>query len=229
MTEQENKLAVLEQVDKLLAEIKTIDDARHMMARAEAARAYAKEAKMGFVVQNTAAEVKIRTIREGGRVLTEMQNRGELAKREDGINQWVAGESRPLTLKDLDLTSSDADAWFSIYRLSPHVFEKGIDEFWANEQELTTWGFYRWGKSYGKAPAQEKRQLTNATAFKDIQQAITLIRDRIQFIKSSTNNGGGKEAKYYLRSVIHTLTEIAVGLVKEGYDYNTGDQVTDKA
>lgn len=234
MTEQLNKLTVLDEASKLLAEIKTVDDARHLMGRAEAARAYAKEIKMGFDVQNTAAEIKIRAQREAGRVLDEMKKRGELYDAQDQSRFNGIQNSRSTGvyfLDDLNITKHDSEQWQFFYRMPNHVFEEGIELSWqpdesGRQRELTTWGMFSWGKSYGKAPAQEKRQLTNATAFKEIQKRLLEVNDNINFIKASSNNGGGKEARHYLQAVDRLLIDLHNDLVRSGFGYEPAPEIT---
>lgn len=223
----DNKLAILEQADKLLAEIKTVDDARHLMARAEAARAYAKEIKMGFEVQNTAAEIKLRAQRAAGGVIYEMKKRGEYYDREKTGDVKAAKLHGVLFCADLGINQKESEFWQAIYRMPQHIFEQGISQSWqpdekGRQRELTTWGLYQWGKSYGKQPTETKKVMTPAKAFDELKQAIQTIKDNIAYLESSKQNGGGE--KYYLTWVVRALTEIAVYLAKKGYGNEPDEQ-----
>jgi hypothetical protein len=214
----ENRLAILEQADKLLAEIKTVDDARHLMARAEAARAYAKEIKMGFEVQNTAAEIKLRAQRAAGGVLDEMKKRGEYY--DNRSTGYQNGRSLGVLFNDdLGISSHDSTEWQYFYRLPQHVFEEGIAQSWQPDEngrrrELTTWGLYTWAKSYGKKPTETKKVMTPLAAYEEIKKAVQVIRDNIAYLETGNNVIPGK---YYLTWIVRVLTEIAVSLVKKGY------------
>lgn len=218
----ENRLAILEQADKLLAEIKTVDDARHLMARAEAARAYAKEIKMGFEVQNTAAEIKLRAQRAAGGVLDDMKKRGELYS---GHNRAEHGNR--LSLDVIGIAEKESEIWQYLYRIPQHVFEEGIAQSWQPDEkgiqrELTTWGLFRWGKSYGKQPTETKKVMTPLAAYEEIKKAVQVIRDNITYLESAKQNGGGE--KHYLVWVVRILTEIAVSLTRKGYGYDPNSE-----
>jgi len=55
-----NALAKLDRATQMLAEAKSLDEVKHIMDIAEAARTYARAAKLGLEAQNHAAEVVLR-------------------------------------------------------------------------------------------------------------------------------------------------------------------------
>jgi hypothetical protein len=54
-----SQLAKLETASRMLAEIKTVRDARNVVSSAEAVRVYARKARLGLEAENQAAEIKI--------------------------------------------------------------------------------------------------------------------------------------------------------------------------
>jgi protein gp37 len=68
-----DKLAVLSDVDRRLAEVQTIDEAKSIRDQAEAVRVYARSAKKGLTIQNRAAMVKILAEQRAGNLLKRME------------------------------------------------------------------------------------------------------------------------------------------------------------
>jgi len=62
----------LDNTVRMLAEIRTIDDAKQLIDLAEAARYYAQRAELGLEAQNHAAEIKLRAQRRAGEILETM-------------------------------------------------------------------------------------------------------------------------------------------------------------
>src|SRR2546430_2275923 len=68
-------LARLETARRLLAEVRSVDDvddAKAIHDFAEAARVYARQARMGLEAQNDAAEIRLRAERKLGELLASM-------------------------------------------------------------------------------------------------------------------------------------------------------------
>lgn len=69
----EDKLAVLTAIDRQLARVVTVDEAKEIRDKAEAIRVYAKSARLGLGIQNEAARVKIRAEQRAGEMLKLIQ------------------------------------------------------------------------------------------------------------------------------------------------------------
>ena len=69
---QPDKLVVLTEVERRLAEIRTVDEAKHIRDMAEGARVYARSAQLGLEIQNHAAFVKLQAERKAGDLLAKM-------------------------------------------------------------------------------------------------------------------------------------------------------------
>lgn len=69
MTTPTNSLIVLGNIERRLAAIATVDEAKALRDQAEAIRVYAKKVKAGLGVQNRAAAIKLLAERRGGQLL----------------------------------------------------------------------------------------------------------------------------------------------------------------
>ena len=68
-----NKLAVLSEVEKMLASVQTIDEAKSIRDQAEAIRVYAKSSKKGLGIQNRAAAIKIFAEQRAGELIAKIE------------------------------------------------------------------------------------------------------------------------------------------------------------
>jgi len=69
-----NALAKLDKATQMLAEAKNLDEVKNIMDIAEAARTYARAAKLGLEAYNHAAEVKARAERKAGEFLKQLDH-----------------------------------------------------------------------------------------------------------------------------------------------------------
>ena len=82
-----NALAKLDGATRALAEARTLEEVSHIRDIAEAARTYARAAKLGLEAQNHATEIKLRAERKAGELLGEL-DRGK--PNPNGTNQHTA-------------------------------------------------------------------------------------------------------------------------------------------
>ena len=81
-TPSSSPLARLETARRLLAEVRSVDDAKAIHDFAEAARVYARQARLGLEAQNDAAEIRLRAERKLGELLAALpkQDGGDPAR-----------------------------------------------------------------------------------------------------------------------------------------------------
>jgi hypothetical protein len=85
------------------AEAKTLDEIKAIRDKAEAARTYVKAAQLGLVLQNLAAEVKLRAERKVGKFLANLALRGG--------DRRSKAQGATLKLQDLGITRDQSRRW----------------------------------------------------------------------------------------------------------------------
>ena len=124
-----NALTKLDKATQMLAEVRTVDDAKGIIDLAEAARVYARQVDLGLEAQNHAAEIKIRAQRKAGEILLKM---------EKATNKPKSQPAKLEQYKEIDITPSDASRWQQIASVPEATFEAFIAETKGEEKELTT-------------------------------------------------------------------------------------------
>src|SRR6266567_2390642 len=135
-------LARLETARRLLAEVRSVDDAKAIHDFAEAARVYARQARLGLEAQNDAAEVKLRAERRLGELIATLpkQDGGDAAQ----ARSQHATELPP-RLDELGISKSQSSRCQTIAAVPEPVFEQyvtGVREQGRadGKTELTTTG-----------------------------------------------------------------------------------------
>lgn len=136
-----NALAKLDKATQMLAEAKSLDEVKNIMDIAEAARTYARAAKLGLEAQNHAAEIKLRSERKAGEMLLQIDAQG---KRKDIT---FSNDDRKLSKRELlaeeEIPEATGYRWQSVANIPEQVFEHHIAEIQETGQELTTSGLLR--------------------------------------------------------------------------------------
>ena len=144
----DNALTKLDQATRMLAEVKTIDDAKKIVNLAEAARVYAREVELGLEAQNHAAEIKLRAQRRGGEILAKMDADGKRETRGGDRKSKSQDDTLiPPTLDDLGISKADSSRWQQIAQLPADQFEAVIAETMGADKELTTAAMLREAQS----------------------------------------------------------------------------------
>jgi phage N-6-adenine-methyltransferase len=138
-----NALAKLDKATQMLAEAKTLDEVKGIMDVAEAARTYAKAARLGLEAQNHAAEVKLRAERKAGDMLARLER--EPGKRTDKQpdTSMVQGSEYREVLDEQEIPNTTAHRWQEIYNIPDKKFEQHIAEVIETGGELTTAGLLK--------------------------------------------------------------------------------------
>jgi len=128
------ELAILDQASKMLAEVSTIEDIKEVRDMAEAARTFAKAAKLGLELQNKATEVKLRAERKAGTVLSKLNLHGGDRKSK--------GRQSNLTLDELGVSRNQSKRWQLAASIPPIDFERFME--WKKDvgEEITSSGLY---------------------------------------------------------------------------------------
>jgi site-specific DNA-methyltransferase (adenine-specific) len=112
----------LETARQLLAEVRSVDDARAIRDVAEAARVYARQARLGLEAQNDAAEIKLRAERKLGELLAEQEKHpgGNINRSQPATGSPV----EPARLRDLGISKSQSSRWQAIAAVPEPVFDQ---------------------------------------------------------------------------------------------------------
>ena len=119
-------LAKLSAATYALAEAKTLDDVKRIIDIAEAARTYAKAAKLGLEAANHAAEVKLRAERKAGELLQQLERAPGPGRGNTEEKIFQAGKSFPeseyrAVLTDSDIAPTTAHRWQSLDPTKGHL------------------------------------------------------------------------------------------------------------
>jgi len=159
-----NNLIVLgnwEKAKQAIIECKSIDELKQIRDKAEALRAYAKQAKESLEVQNNIAEIKSRCERKMGEFSKELPvNIGKFnqhsASSHDGTKQNI--------LKQAGI--KHYERYEAIANLPEDVFEEHIRSVKESNVELTTIGLIKVARDYQKI--KKRTTLAEAGALKEI-------------------------------------------------------------
>jgi len=132
-----------EKAKQAIAECKSIDELKVIRDKAEALRAYAKQAQESLEVQNNVAEIKIRCERKIGEFSKELPR--EQGKRTD---LTLSHDGKKSILKDIGI--KHFERYESIANLPEKEFENHIKVVKKSNEELTTVGLIRLAKEFEK-------------------------------------------------------------------------------
>jgi hypothetical protein len=118
-------LARLATARRLLAEVRSVDDAKAIHDIAEAARVYARQARLSLEAQNDAAEIRLRAERKLGELLARMNKHpgGNINR-----SQPATGSNKPVRLQELGVSKSQSSRWQAIAAVPEHVFDRHLAE-----------------------------------------------------------------------------------------------------
>lgn len=170
---EHSSIAKLDQATRMLAEVRSIDDAKDLINLAEAARVYAKQVKLGLEAQNHAAEIKLHAQRKAGEILSSMEkNKGAVLDGKDMFGGYSLKPpiEQPPTYAELGIDKRDAHTWQTFAtNTSPEEFQEIIDEKKDKGQELSTAELYRELKKKKHQEEYKQSRRDMAESAKDIE------------------------------------------------------------
>lgn len=146
MTEQSTTaLITLDKATQMLAEAKDLHEVKQIMDMAEAARTYARAAKLGIEAANHAAEIKLRAERKAGEILAQLERapRG----RPEKIDQAGQISDYKAVLVEQNIPRTTADRWQELAEIPEETVELYIANKREAEDQLTTSGLLQAAKS----------------------------------------------------------------------------------
>jgi len=112
----------------MLAEAKTLDEIKNIMDVAEAARTYARAARLGLQAYNHAAEIKVRAERKAGEFLKRLERipggKGRFTAHSN-VERAVSQYSD--VLKEYAIPTTSAHRWQQLADMPELVFEKHLN------------------------------------------------------------------------------------------------------
>ena len=130
-----NELVILEQASFALSNASSFEELKQVRDAAEAARVFAKAAKIGLEVQNRAAVIRLRAERRAGSFLRRLKLRGG--------DRRSKGRNSSLKLSDLGISKSQSKRWQLEASVPEEVFEKYVESASTLCEELTAAGLLR--------------------------------------------------------------------------------------
>jgi len=141
--EDNNALAKLSAATHMLAEAKTLEEVKNILNIAEAARVYARAAKLGLEAYNHAAEVKARAERKAGEMLAQLGRGAENQYTKVPLDSVSNGNSEyKEVLDDNDISYKSAERWQAVAQMPEEDFEQHIEDM-RGERPITTSGMLK--------------------------------------------------------------------------------------
>jgi N6-adenosine-specific RNA methylase IME4 len=136
----EVRLINFDRARQALEEAHSFDEVKQIRDQAEAIRAYIKQQKGSLIMQNQAAEIKIRAERRAGEMLgeTEKQHGARPADNFTGLHDVIP----PPTLKELGISEIQSHRWQTMADVPEERVEQLIEEVTAAQDELTSKAIY---------------------------------------------------------------------------------------
>lgn len=142
-------LAQLSIAERALARAETMPEVLAIKAQAEAARLYAKRARLSLEQTNRACRVRLDAEAKAADVLEQMRERGERAKA--GDNQWSLQAAT--TMRDLAIEKTEAHRWGRVARSTGEQRQLYERQMTTLGQEVTRTGLAQYLADVTPAPA----------------------------------------------------------------------------
>jgi site-specific DNA-methyltransferase (adenine-specific) len=153
-------LTKFEAAKQALAEAHSASEVKGIRDKAEALRLYFKRQRDGLIMQNQAAEIKMRAERKAGAILADM----EKAKGGgNGNNQYARSNLSPRgtgciqTLTSLGITRNQSSRWQQVASIPEDLFEQFIQDTIQDGEELTTHGLLEFSSTRAPSPTPREQ------------------------------------------------------------------------
>lgn len=169
MSNNGQQLVQLSKATQMLAEAKTLDEVKKILNIAEAARVYARAAKLGLEAYNHAAEVKVRAERKAGEMLDQLSKSvggrpGKTADKVAGVSEYRD------VLNEHQIPERAAQRWQQLASLPEEEFEQHIEDS-RGERPITTTGLVR----EQKEAEREARRTENRAKVANVRTPTDLV------------------------------------------------------
>jgi site-specific DNA-methyltransferase (adenine-specific) len=164
---------------RALAEAHRIDEIKAIRDKAEALRLYFKQQGESLVMQNQAAEIKLRAERKAGTLLAEMEKSKGMqfgGRNADGSVRRLHDETADApTLADIGITKIQSYRFQRVARIPEHLFEEFIEHTLSVGGELTTKGLLeRHPEVHHRSPSPSPSGAEQLPHYLELKQGDTL-------------------------------------------------------
>ena len=127
--------------NRLIAAAETMEILTPTGPIAEAARTYARAAKLGLEAQNLATEIKLRAERKAGELLGELERKP--GERVDKLpDKMSAGSEYRQAIEAVEVEERTAQRWQEVAKIPEPIFEEHIAFLKESREELSTAGLH---------------------------------------------------------------------------------------
>jgi len=211
-TPNDQVLVKLSKCTQLLAECKTVSEAKQLSDISEAARVYAKRIGASFELINRAAEYKIRAERKLGEILEGGEkNKGEAGqfkKKTGGRGSQPPINSTP-TIAELGLTKEISARSRKLKSIPDKEFETALGKLQSNGTELSTARFL-------KAILPKTKIDHNPTYNEDVVWDSMKARSRISDFVNRELDRCPKKTHFKIAQILISVAESIGGGIKNG-------------
>lgn len=195
-----NSLVKLEKASQMLAEAKTLDEVKKIVDIAEAARVYARAAKLGLEAYNHAAEVKVRAERKAGEMLKKLE-RGKGGTPTHSNVERIENSEYSKVLTENEIPTTTAFRWQHLSDMPDKEFEKNLEEL-RGEKPITTSGILREIK---ETEREKRHEMLDASDLPDAKYRIVYADPPWQYndsgVITENDNYGHAERHYPTMSI----------------------------
>ena len=184
---ESNYLTHLEKARHELEMATQVDEVKIIRDKMAAIQVYLKQSGQGLEIQNLAAEIKIRSERKLGSILTEIiLHEGGRPKNSDTMSQFF-----PSKLSDIGISRKQSSRWQQISSIPNILFEERLEVIKKRGDELTSVEFLSLSAYLQRERDRETRRESAANDAKDIlpdKRMQILYGDFMEVLKNIPNN-----------------------------------------
>ena len=168
----------------------SVDEVKSIRDKAEAMRAYAKQAHLSLGMQNKCAEIRIRCERRGGELLAEMEKNTGGWRNKESCPDMMSDQDDIPKLSDIGLAHKQSSRWQQIAGIPADIFEEHIAGTIANEEELTSSSLLSIAREIKiKQREEERRQKISESETISAEESGIFCSDCVQYMREHMADG----------------------------------------